>query len=247
MLFKNIVSLIINRLGYQLTRIKKNKNVAINYAQGARCFLWLEPYDFKDIIDIGANEGLFAQKILTLFPNAKVHCFEPINSVFEQLKANLSSKVNVRCYNYGLGESEKSVEIFKNEYSPSSSLLPMLDLHKENFEFAVDVVPDKIEVRTLDSFFLTPFSKPLLVKIDVQGYEMFVLKGGNNVILQTDVIIIETTFRPLYEDQPLFHDIYQYLIDRGFVYAGNVEQLTSPKDNSILQADAVFVKSSFSK
>jgi len=61
--------------------------------------------------------------------------------------------------------------------------------------------------------------------------------------LLADVIIIETTFIPLYKDQPLFEDIYSYLTNLGFLYAGNIEQLVSPKNHQILQADAVFIRS----
>jgi hypothetical protein len=82
-----------------------------------------------------------------------------------------------------------------------------------------------------------------LIKIDVQGYEMQVLKGGERVIQSADVIIIETTFVPLYKDQPLFADIYNYFTSRGFRYAGNIEQLLAPINNQILQADAIFIKS----
>jgi len=233
--------------GYKIIRLKNiraPKKIIVNDSQiEAKHFKWLERYNIKLIIDVGANEGQFVKKILTIFPNAYVHCFEPINSVFNQLKINLGHNDRVTLYNYGLGDRDGEVDIFVNEYSPSSSLLPMLDLHKSNFDFAVNVTPDKIRVRTLDSFFPNDILKPLLIKIDVQGYEMFVLKGGGAVIPQADVIIIETSFQLLYEGQPLFHDIYIYLTKMGFKYSGNVEQLLSPKDNSILQADAVFVRS----
>ncbi|MCL6261239.1 FkbM family methyltransferase [Aquiflexum sp. TKW24L] len=250
MMIKNGLFYIFNRLGYKVTKINKNSNKDFRrnaILKEAERFRWLLPYNFNSIIDIGANEGQFTEKILTLFPNTDVHCFEPISSVFNLLKKNLSYIPKVKFYNYGLGDIEKVVNIFVNEYSPSSSLLPMSDLHKTNFEYAVQTIPDKIEVRTLDSFFPLSIPKPLLIKIDVQGYEMFVLMGGKNVLSQADVIIIETSFYPLYEGQPLFHDIYQHLLNLGFAYFGNVEQLISSKDNSILQADAVFLKSSSPK
>ncbi len=118
----------------------------------------------------------------------------------------------------------------------------MLDLHKVNFDYAVDVVPERITIRKLDEVMEEKIKGPLLVKIDVQGYEMFVLKGGQSVIKQADVVIIETSFYPLYAGQPLFEDIYDYFKNAGYKYVGNIEELLAPVDFKILQADAIFVK-----
>jgi hypothetical protein len=98
-------------------------------------------------------------------------------------------------------------------------------------------------VRTLDSFFdKNQIKSPLLLKVDVQGYELPVLEGGQSILSRADAVIIETSYYPLYKDQPLFEEIYEYLVSRGFRYVGNIDQLESPNDNSVLQADAVFVR-----
>ena len=212
------------------------------YKEEGKRFTWLKQYNLNTIIDIGANEGQFANKILSIFPNIEVHCFEPLKDAYQELQRNFKNQQNVHLYNCGLGESNSEKEIFKNEYSPSSSLLPMLDLHKVNFDYAVDVVPERITIRKLDEVMEDKVKRPLLVKIDVQGYEMFVLKGGQSVIKQADVVIIETSFYPLYSGQPLFEDIYDYFKNAGYKYVGNIEQLLVPVDFKILQADAIFVK-----
>lgn len=221
---------------------EKNQLLQERYIIEGKRFEWLRSYNFKTILDIGANEGQFASKILTIFPEAEIHCFEPLHSVFEQLQLNFKNISNVVVYNFGLGASTEEKNIFRNEYSASSSVLEMLDLHKENFDFAVAVEPEKISIKKLDEVFITEIPKPLLIKIDVQGYEMYVLEGGKSAIPQAEVIIIETSFYPFYDNQPLFDDIYQYFTQWGYRYVGNIEQLEAPKDQKILQADAIFVK-----
>ena len=237
-------------MGLSITRVTKTEKHNLDskvaeyafYLQEAKKFEWLKGYEFKVIIDIGANEGQFAMKIGAVFPNSKIYCFEPLKKAFEQLKSTFSSNTRIVVHNLGLGEVNEERQIFRNEYSPSSSILEMLDLHKSNFDYAVNTTAEEISIRKLDGIFPGEIGKPLLIKIDVQGYEMHVLKGGESVINQADVIIIETSFYHLYKDQPLFEDIYDYLKCRGFRYAGNVEQLVSPADQKILQADAVFIK-----
>lgn len=210
-------------------------------------FDWIKSYNIKTIIDIGANEGQFTSKMLSILPNAQIHCFEPLLDVFQKLKLNFAEYDNVTVYNFGLGESNEETEIFNNEFSPSSSLLEMMNLHKDNFDFAVKVETKNVSIRRLNDCFDIKIKRPLLIKIDVQGYEMYVLRGGDRVIEQADIIIIEASIYQLYKDQPLFDNIYSYLIDRGFRYAGNFEQVLSPLDNKILQVDAIFIGKNFIK
>ena len=202
---------------------------------------WLRKFDIGSIIDVGSNEGQFASKILKVLPDARVHCFEPIRDVYAQLVENFKDNKNVFTYNCGLGETNEELQININEYSASSSMLEMLDLHRDNFDFAVKVAPQTISVRKLDEVLIDLPAEPMLLKIDVQGYEMHVLKGGEKVAGRADLIIIETTFHPLYKGQPLFRDIYDWMLGAGFTYAGNMEQLLAPTDNQILQADAIFI------
>ena len=206
-------------------------------------FRWLKDFDIKTIIDIGANEGQFAKKILTIFPDANLHCVEPLPDVYKKLCFNFKDLKNFFGYNVGLGEKEEEREIYNNEYSPSSSLLEMEDLHKTNFEFAVEVKSTQIPIRRLDDLLLGKITVPLLVKIDVQGYELHVLAGGEDTIRQADIIIIEVSFYELYKGQPLFNDIYEYFNKIGFRYMGNIEQLLAPTNQRVLQADAVFINS----
>jgi len=230
-------------LGLKISKVPKlEETLSSGFAfKGVNTWDWLKKYKIGTVIDIGANEGQFAKKILSVLPMAEIHCFEPLKEVYGHLKSNFKMHKNVLVYNFGLGAANEELKIFNNEYSPSSSMLEMLDLHKANFDFAREVEEKLISVRRLNDFFPNHFPNPVLLKIDVQGYEIKVLEGGEEVVRQADIIFIETTFKPLYKDQPLFREIYTWLEARGFVYAGNIEQLFSPIDNEILQADAIFV------
>jgi hypothetical protein len=84
--------------------------------------------------------------------------------------------------------------------------------------------------------------KPVLLKIDVQGYEAHLLNGAKNFIKSVDCILIELSLEELYKGQPLFNDIYTMLNNEGFTYAGNFDQQISKKNGRILQVDAIFIR-----
>ena len=80
------------------------------------------------------------------------------------------------------------------------------------------------------------------MKIDVQGYDFEVLKGAAGLLPQVDFVIVEIGVQLLYEQQASFEEIYDYMRSLGFVYAGDFDQLVSPKDGKILQIDALFCR-----
>jgi hypothetical protein len=69
-----------------------------------------------------------------------------------------------------------------------------------------------------------------------------VLKGSAQILKQVDYVLVEVSFRPLYEGQAVSSQVFDFLLESGFSYAGNLEQLLSPHDDSVLQADALFVR-----
>jgi hypothetical protein len=82
----------------------------------------------------------------------------------------------------------------------------------------------------------------LLVKIDVQGYEADVIRGATRTLSMARYVLTEVSFDELYSGQPLFGAVHDLLRDAGFRHAGSLDQLVSPLDGSVLQADALFVR-----
>jgi len=204
---------------------------------------WIAKAGITTVLDVGAHTGEFAQRIRAILPNAELICFEPLQEPFSKLTQRFAGQPGFRAVRCALGEKAGQCEIHHNEYAPSSSLLPMADLHKQSFNFAVKGEAEVIEVRRLsDVARELNLRDPLLLKLDVQGFEDKVIAGGEDVVAGTKIIIIEVSFQRLYEGGPLFDDIYRMLKERGFIYHGNFDQLLSPKDGRALQADAIFCR-----
>ncbi|MEQ8464851.1 FkbM family methyltransferase [Coleofasciculus sp. E1-EBD-02] len=208
---------------------------------------WLHSLQIATIFDIGAHTGQFSIAINALFPNARIYSFEPLPDCFNKLQKRMENKRNFDGFNFAIGDQSHEVELKCSSFTASSSFLKMTDVHKAAFPHTRKNVPLKVKVESLDSIVAKEkisIIEPCLIKIDVQGYEEYVLRGGENTIKQATVIIIETSFEELYQGQPLFNDIYSWLRQWGFTYKGSLSQLLNPQNGEVLQADSVFVKHS---
>jgi FkbM family methyltransferase len=195
----------------------------------------------KTIIDIGANRGMFSRTAHYLFKDAKIIAYEPLKDCFTALKRLSIS--NFEYYNYALGNKIEKNQIFKSAYDESSSILKMADLHKEAFPTENKIETETIEVTTLDNALQNRYlEKPILVKIDVQGYEKFVIDGAAEILENTDILICEISFYKLYDNQALFDEIYSQLKKLSFEFFGSLEDLVHPKKSTVLQMDALFIK-----
>jgi FkbM family methyltransferase len=202
---------------------------------------WLRDLHFATILDIGANTGQFADDARKLSADAMIYSFEPLRECFEQLQESHRLDPRFKAFHMALGEEAGEVVMHKNEYSQSSSLLPMAELHKRAFPQTRNVAPEKVRVARLDDLASElVLKRPMLVKIDVQGFEAKVILGAKKTLEKADALIVETSVEPLYEGQPLFDDVYRMLVDMKFRYRGNYNQLLSPDDGRVLQADAFF-------
>lgn len=242
-MFKQILVKLFANLGYVVLKLPTIENQI-----KAKKFFWLQELGIRTVLDVGANDGNFATDIHKILPEAFIYSFEPLPDVFEQLKLKTSHIKNIQYNNFALGEKEEEKIIYRNDFTPSSSLLKMKVLHKEAFPNTANSSEQKILVKTLDSISsnLNLFPR-LLLKLDVQGYEINVLKGSPKLLEKVDVIIAETSFYELYENQTLFKDVFDFLHQHNFRYVGNMEQLQDSNDGKILQADSVFIKISILK
>lgn len=130
----------------------------------------------------------------------------------------------------------------RSAFTPCSSLLPGTGLLGEDYPDAAVVDEVEIQVARLDDILCSERLEPgVLVKLDVQGYEIPVLEGARETLAKTAIVAIEVClFRRLYEGQPLFDDIYRVLFEMGFSYRGNAEQMARKSDGRIVEADAIF-------
>lgn len=195
------------------------------------------------VLDVGANAGQFAVASAKLFPDVRVHSFEPAPDCAEKLRKNVSNLGNVTVYPFALGDVEGELSFHVNSHSHSSSALPLAQAHLDTFPDARETRVIKVEVSTLDRVFAdAEFRSPVLLKLDVQGYEAQTLRGGSETLKRVDYAVLETSFKPMYEGEALFMDVVRMMEDHGFRFERPVGWLTAPGNGEVLQMDALFVR-----
>jgi FkbM family methyltransferase len=154
--------------------------------------------DAKDgvILDIGSNIGTYVVPLAKEFPGIEFYSFEPQRIVFYQLCSNiiLNGLENVYAINKGLSDTPAEIEAFTPNYMVERNVGAFsLDagVHKNNNQCSSRGRLEKIQIDRLDDY---GFQDVRLIKIDVEGLEMSVIKGGLETIKANDYppIIFET-------------------------------------------------------
>jgi FkbM family methyltransferase len=234
---KKFVKYFINKLGFEIISIKKSPNNNL---------LGLKNYPIRSIVDVGANIGQFAKAITTFFPEAEIYCVEPLPDVFHQLDCwARRQNGKVKTFNFGLGDSRGTSEMILHvDHNYSSSLLRTTDYAKSIYPQMKRQSTLTVNVTTLDSL-VNDLSGPLvgdiLIKLDVQGYEDRVIRGGVETFRKARACILEINLDHLYEYQADFQDLANLLHSLGYRYMGNLDQ-TYAGDGHVIFIDSVFIK-----
>jgi FkbM family methyltransferase len=197
----------------------------------------------KTVIDVGANVGQFAVAAAKQFPGTRIFSFEPVPATVNELRNTLAGVKDVTIYPLALGESEGEIAFNVNAVSHASSALHVAPAHLEASPAAQEIGQISVKVSTLDSVFADiPLMAPVLLKLDVQGYEASVLRGAVNSLERIDYAILETSFKPMYEGEVLFFDMIAIMKSYGFDFLRPVGWFSNPKTGEILQMDMLFAR-----
>jgi FkbM family methyltransferase len=198
------------------------------------------------IFDVGANTGQFAQGLRASGYHGHIISFEPLSAAHATLLATSDPDplwdVAERC---AVGASEGCAEINIAGNSYSSSLLPMLDLHREAAPQSTYQGIKTCRVITLDSYIERTFCDPSTVfglKIDTQGFEAQVLAGLKRNNDRVKVIICEMSVAPLYAQWPSMSELCHLLAERGYRCVALGPEFEDPRNGELLQVNGVFVR-----
>tara|TARA_B100000945_G_scaffold296183_1_gene274261 strand:+ start:521 stop:1183 length:663 start_codon:yes stop_codon:yes gene_type:complete len=189
-------------------------------------------FEPKNILDIGANKGKWTLEIKKkVFPKAEYTLIEAID--YEELEKLRVNYDNINYKNILLDEIEHLVTWYEKRNTGDS-------LFRENTGHFDDCKEIKRTTTTLDSVFQKNEVFEL-IKIDCQGAEIPILKGGNILVQKSSVIILEVPFMGEYNiGAPNFYEHINYMETIGYRVFDIVE--LHRVDNILIQIDIIFIK-----
>jgi len=194
------------------------------------------------LLDVGANEGLYALAMRDAGYPGQIYSFEPLPDAYQLLAQRAASDHKWTAENAACGEAPGQLSIHRSQNSVSSSLLSMSRTHLEAAPTSVYVGPEvPCTVLTLDDYFESKDqSERFYMKIDVQGFEDRVLRGARRILTRVDALEMEISFTDLYEDQANWNVMIGGLLDE-FELA-DIRPGFRAADYRLLQADVLLLR-----
>lgn len=168
------------------------------------------------VFDVGGNQGHYTKEILETSPEADIHIFEPSTKHVEVLHSRYKSNKNIKINGYGLSNRRSQKMLYKDqEISGMASLLKRNLQHiniKMNLEEKVkleigDNYCKKYSIRFID-----------LLKIDVEGWEMPVLRGFHNLLAKGLIGMVQFEFGHCHlARRENFMDFFAFFRSYGYV------------------------------
>ncbi len=188
------------------------------------------------IFDVGAYHGEFTKLCLKYFPDSRIACFEVLEHKVNQLKQLASQDATIQIFPLLLGaQSQESVQF--HEAETASSVL----VEQVSQNFPVKSYP----MTTVDAIVAQHFNgyAPDLLKLDVQGYELEVLKGAEKSLTQMQMILAEVNLIDIHQNVALLAELVGWLNERNWVAYDICGLHRRPLDSALWQADFIFVPS----
>lgn len=175
------------------------------------------------VIDVGANHGQFAQKLLNMGFQGTILSFEPMPSTFQSLERAASNHKNWHCFQLALGEEDTTSVIHGHQEDVFTSLLKPSDFGKERFKTLNTSEDVPISVRRLDNVLEELVSSGVIqrdfrafLKVDTQGYDLNVIRGSTAYMSQILMLQTEASIKPIYDGAPSYIDTFQHIQALGF-------------------------------
>ena len=171
--------------------------------------------EIKTIYDIGASVLHFAKEARKIFKDTEIIVFDAFKEA-EILYKKYGYKYSICLLS---DKSNKEVEFYKNPFFPGgNSYYKEIHHDKSIVPFFDDSNRHTEQTKTLNEIVqLNNYPLPDLIKIDVQGCELDILKGANKVLEHNKYLIIEIQHKQYNEGAPLFEETNKYILSIGYV------------------------------
>jgi FkbM family methyltransferase len=183
----------------------------------------------KTIVDAGAAGGGWSRMAAEIWPRAQIVAFEP-NRRNEPALERLRTDLPQFAYHLGFLGAQPGRVSYADRGAQTSL-------------YAQPGGAAEADMLTLDGCLDAGlFRQPQLLKLDVQGYELQVLEGGQRVLAGCEAVLAEVSFFRFHPDMPTADEVIAYLKERGLVVYDTMGLLRLPQDDALGQMDLMFLR-----
>lgn len=186
------------------------------------------------IIDVGAHNGSWAKTVSEIYDKTPFLVVEALPQKYMVLQKELQQD-KFKIYNCLLGDKEKKDVPFFSMGTGSSVMEELSNVPREKIN---------LNMRTLDSIMMeNSFAgNQVFLKLDVQGFELEVLKGSEKTLDLVELLCLEVSFLNYNKNAPLIAEVVLFLNNLNFIPFDFVEFNRKTSDQSLIQADMLFIK-----
>lgn len=167
----------------------------------------------KVIYDIGACVGHWTRHAKDSFPKADIFLFDAAKSVVNHMMSMVDSRMARGCFNGLLSESRQQIMFYEDEENPGGN-----SYYKETTGHYDKIEPELREAYSLDDVVeANNWPLPDLIKMDIQGAELDVIKGAPKCMSHVKHVILEAQSMDYNEGAPKAHEVIEYMLDNGFI------------------------------
>lgn len=188
------------------------------------------------VLDVGANVGQHVDHLRGEGYTGRIVSFEPAADTFEQLSLRTAGDPHWEARKVALSEGQGSAQLQRFAMSEFNSLLPGINVSGQ-------LGSEEVECTTLDALYGDVWhpSDRICLKVDVQGLEVPVLRGAENLLKVCKVVDIELSTVPMYEGQDLLPEVLGVLYQAGMRMVSFRPIVVQP-NGFVDQADALFIR-----
>jgi len=194
------------------------------------------------VLDVGANTGQTGHELREYGYTGRIVSFEPLSGPYAELAAATKKDSAWQCMQTALGDSKRQATINISGTSVSSSLLPMNQRHINELPESSYVGTETINITTLDDVYpgIAGSAVNVFLKIDVQGFELSVLRGAAQTLPKMTLVQLELLPVVLYEGQTKYFELMAHVDREGFDLISIERNFIEMSTDHFLGMDAIF-------
>jgi len=197
------------------------------------------------IFDVGAHIGKTIKKYQSNFPISKIYAFEPYPPLYNELSNKFKNNSEINISQIGLSNKSGTTTFYLSKYENLNSFKK--PNHRAwGFD---DHYTIQVETTSLEKYCSKNSINYIdILKIDVQGSELDLLEGSEDLLIneKIGIIYIEWQVVPLYENHSLYFEISDFLKQFGYELF-NIYNVNEARSGQMRWADAIFTSKSIRK